>query len=36
VHGYSCPEVAAMTGTTAGAVRMALSRARAAAREELA
>lgn len=36
VHGYSCPEVAAMSGSTPGAVRMALSRARAAAREVLA
>jgi RNA polymerase sigma-70 factor (ECF subfamily) len=35
VYGYSCPEVAAMSGTTPGAVRMALSRARTAAREEL-
>jgi RNA polymerase sigma-70 factor (ECF subfamily) len=35
VYGYSCPEVAAMSDTTPGAVRMALSRARAAAREEL-
>jgi RNA polymerase sigma-70 factor (ECF subfamily) len=35
VYGYSCPEVAAMSGTSPGAVRMALSRARAAAREVL-
>lgn len=36
VYGYSCPEVAAMSGTTAGAVRTALYRARLAAREVLA
>lgn len=36
VYGYSCPEVAAMSGASPGAVRMALSRARAAAREALA
>ncbi|MCU1674515.1 MAG: hypothetical protein JWN77_2628 [Frankiales bacterium] len=36
VYGYSCPEVAAMSGSTPGAVRMALSRARAAARDVLA
>ncbi len=36
VYGFSCPEVAAMTGTTAGAIRTALYRARAAAKEVLA
>ncbi len=36
VYGFSCPEVAAMSGTTAGAIRTALYRARAAAREKLA
>lgn len=35
VHGYSCPEVAAMIGATPGAVRTALYRARAAARAAL-
>lgn len=35
VYGYSCPEVAAMTGSTAGAIRTALYRARTAAREAL-
>jgi RNA polymerase sigma-70 factor (ECF subfamily) len=35
VYGYSCPEVAAMSRTTPGAVRTALYRARAAAREAL-
>lgn len=36
VHGYSCAEVAAMSGSTHGAVRTALYRARLAAREVLA
>lgn len=35
VYGFSCPEVAAMSGTTSGAIRTALYRARAAAREAL-
>ena len=35
VYGYSCPEVAAMTGTSAGAVRTALYRARQRARTAL-
>jgi len=36
VYGYSCAEVAAMSGSTHGAVRTALYRARLAAREVLA
>jgi RNA polymerase sigma factor (sigma-70 family) len=35
VYGYSCAEVAAMSGSTHGAVRTALYRARASAREVL-
>lgn len=35
VYGFSCPEVAAMSGSTPGAVRTALYRARQAAREVL-
>lgn len=35
VYGYSCPEVAAMSGSTPGAVRTALYRARNAAKEAL-
>jgi RNA polymerase sigma-70 factor (ECF subfamily) len=35
VYGYSCAEVAAMSGSTHGAIRTALYRARAAAREAL-